>query len=77
MVSPSPEPWMPLLKRIVRAIKFLKNFFLAAARHAGTAIQHLDFRVRQRRLLLRQLQCDFLAAVGIFFRVGQQIDDDL
>ena len=34
---------MPLLKRIVGAIKFLENLFLAAARHAGAAIQHLDF----------------------------------
>src|ERR1039458_9525590 len=28
---------------IVRAIKFLKYLLLAAARHAGAAIQHLDF----------------------------------
>ena len=62
---------------IVRAIKFLKHFFLAAARHARTAIQHLDFGVRQRRLLLRHLQRDFLPAVGIFFRVRKKIDDDL
>src|SRR2546422_6471522 len=65
------------VQRIMRAIELFENLFRTLPGHAHSAIFDFDLHVRQGTVLPGNFQSDFLAAVRVFFRIREQVDNDL
>jgi len=72
-----PGPLNAAAQGVVSAIKLFENLFFAAAGNAQPAVEDFEFGMGQGSALPLEFESDLLVAVGLFFGVGEEVDQDL